>query len=59
MAIVEAKLKTVGAFTKQTEGASNLTLWQNIETFMDGETAFVMESSMDNGQYTMKVGMHV
>lgn len=51
MAIKEAKLKTVGAFTKEIEGTVDLDLWQNIETFMDGETALVMESSMGNGQY--------
>lgn len=51
MAIKEVKLKTAGIFTNRSEGTIDISLWKDIETFMDGETALVIESSMDNGQY--------
>lgn len=51
MAIKEAKLKIAGVFTNESEGTIDISLWKEIEAFMDGETALVMESSMDNGQY--------
>lgn len=45
MKIKYAKLKTAGVFTDRTD------LWKKIEAFMDGETAIVIKSSMNNGQY--------
>ena len=50
MAIKEAKLKTIGAFTKGIEGTTDISLWKDIEAFMDGETALVMESSITHTQ---------
>lgn len=51
MAIAEAKLKTAGAFTQGLEGTIDISLWKDIETFMDGEIALVVKSSTDNGEY--------
>lgn len=51
MKIKEAKLKTIGVFTEGIEGEIDVSLWKDIETFMNGETALVIKSSMDNGQY--------
>lgn len=51
MGIVTAKLKTVGAFTQGTDGCTDFDLWKNIEEYMDGETAIVIESALQNGMY--------
>ena len=51
MKIVTAKLKTEGAFTKGADGGTDFGLWKNIEEYMDGETAIVIESALQNGMY--------
>lgn len=51
MKIKYAKLKTAGVFTDIKEGTIDVSLWKKIEAFMDEETAIVIESSMNNGQY--------
>lgn len=48
MAVKEAKLKTVGAFTKGLEKSIDFSLWKSIEAFMNGETALVMEIPVEN-----------
>ena len=51
MGIVTGKLKTAGVFTQGANGSIDFELWKNIEEYMDGETAIIIESTWKNGMY--------
>ncbi len=51
MAIKEVTLKTRNMFRGMNPDDADYQLWQDITEYMDGETAFVMESRAEDGKY--------
>lgn len=49
--IREVKLNTLHMFENQDVNDSDYPLWQKIAEYMNGETAFVIESQASDGQY--------
>ena len=53
MAIRKVRLKTRGMFNTDSPSDTDYQLWQEISEYMDGETAFVLESSFMPGKYVL------
>ena len=53
MAIKEVALKTHNMFKDMDQDDADYQLWQDITEYMDGETAFVVESSAGDGMYVL------
>ena len=49
--IKEAKLKTLNMFNDISTDDPDYPLWEKISAYMDGEIAYVIESSLEDGTY--------